>query len=694
MRRKTKSGGSSRVVDDEKIEDYVPTNLPHDPTDVSISVGESRSENSRSNSPGSAGLRRPRRATSQNVDYDLKKRRIIPSDDYSRKERAKRMGAGKSNDSLDSRDDSAQEEGERPHQRVIEHDEDGETVIINEPEEINDAINGATGLPLSQGPPEKVKKESLWNYRKNLSSPDSYMSLSTSEDKKNLELKIYKPSLKTGKSESITKSSSLRGRLRPKDIHYNERDEYIEPEHKISLKKEQDHHGNSHIKIKATVSKEPKSKLFGQNSLAHLTNTPTRSSSRNLTPAQEVENEDFCSSCLQSGSFLCCDTCPKSFHFLCLNPPLDADNLPEGDWSCPQCTFKHKNPNLTQVKKSEKEYIRTELPPSARLFGKLLFQLEASNPKQFSLPQSIKDTFQRVRSGSRGQYCDEREKEPLSEKQLFGSAYGQSITKLDTYNPDTHFDQDTGKLLLCYKCGATKMGTWDDPDSSRLIMRCDYCKTPWHLDCIPNVPRASLKNLGTNWKCPLHAPTKQGEHSQRRLAKHQKFIEPFQSCGFKNGGDVDIILDEITAPASRGMIESCKRSGDFPPVSILREKSIKLDFLDKVFQAKKVQRENDFKCQERLIDKIVLSSTPGLNDKSSLQEIMSFVYFTMSAGNPLSRKLWDFKELCCVAQQELGLQDSPKEMISDEELKQLSFLKKLLESRPKEDIFKLLNINQ
>lgn len=689
MKRKLTSGIPDKGSNDEKKDDSVSTNLFKAPSNVGIS--ESWNDSSRSNSPGAQGVRRPRRATSQNVDYDLKKRRIIPSEDYFRKEKTRKdVLAGKGEDNFNYRDEETQEEGEPVHKEVIEHDENGDAVYMNEPEELNDAVNGATGLPLSQGPPEKVKKESLWNYKKNLSSPESYMSLSTSEGKKNLELKIYRPMLKTGKSESITRSSSLRERLHPKDIHDDERDELIKPE----PKKGHDHHGPSHIKIKATVSKETKSKLFGQNSLAHLVNTATRSSPRNLTPTQEVENDDFCSSCLQSGSFLCCDTCPKSFHFLCLNPPLDADNLPEGDWSCPQCTFKQKHQNLTQIRKSEKEFIRTELPPRARLFGKLLFQLEASNPKQFSLPPSIKDSFQHVRSGSRGQYCDEREKEPLTEKQLFGSAYGQCISKLDRYNPDIHLDPDTGKILICYKCGTTKMGTWDDPDTSRLIMRCDYCKTPWHLDCLPNVPRASLKNLGTNWKCPLHAPARKEPHSQRRLAKHQKVIEPYQSCGFRNNGEVDIILDEITAPASRGMIESLKKSGDFPPISLLRERSVKLDFLDKVFQAKKVQRENEFKCQERLIDRLILSSNQSINEKSNLQEIMSLVYFTMGAANPPWKKLWDFKELCSVAQQELDQQEFARENITDDELRQLSLLKKLLESRPKEDICKILNIKQ
>lgn len=47
------------------------------------------------------------------------------------------------------------------------------------------------------------------------------------------------------------------------------------------------------------------------------------------------ENDDWCASCLQPGDLLCCDTCPKSFHYLCAEPPLDA--IPEGDWRCTEC---------------------------------------------------------------------------------------------------------------------------------------------------------------------------------------------------------------------------------------------------------------------------------------------------------------------------------------------------------------------
>ena len=41
-----------------------------------------------------------------------------------------------------------------------------------------------------------------------------------------------------------------------------------------------------------------------------------------------ASNNDFCEVCGGNGRFLCCDGCPRSFHFFCMNPPLDIDEMP------------------------------------------------------------------------------------------------------------------------------------------------------------------------------------------------------------------------------------------------------------------------------------------------------------------------------------------------------------------------------
>lgn len=49
----------------------------------------------------------------------------------------------------------------------------------------------------------------------------------------------------------------------------------------------------------------------------------------------EHEHQDYCEVCQQGGEIILCDTCPKAYHLVCLEPELDE--APEGKWSCPTC---------------------------------------------------------------------------------------------------------------------------------------------------------------------------------------------------------------------------------------------------------------------------------------------------------------------------------------------------------------------
>ncbi|XP_037933405.1 chromodomain-helicase-DNA-binding protein Mi-2 homolog [Teleopsis dalmanni] len=48
------------------------------------------------------------------------------------------------------------------------------------------------------------------------------------------------------------------------------------------------------------------------------------------------EHQEFCRLCKDGGELLCCDSCPSAYHTFCLNPPLDT--IPDGDWKCPRCS--------------------------------------------------------------------------------------------------------------------------------------------------------------------------------------------------------------------------------------------------------------------------------------------------------------------------------------------------------------------
>ncbi|KAL0268514.1 UNVERIFIED_CONTAM: hypothetical protein PYX00_010429 [Menopon gallinae] len=49
----------------------------------------------------------------------------------------------------------------------------------------------------------------------------------------------------------------------------------------------------------------------------------------------EQEHQDYCEVCQQGGEIILCDTCPRAYHLVCLDPELEE--TPEGKWSCPHC---------------------------------------------------------------------------------------------------------------------------------------------------------------------------------------------------------------------------------------------------------------------------------------------------------------------------------------------------------------------
>ena len=49
----------------------------------------------------------------------------------------------------------------------------------------------------------------------------------------------------------------------------------------------------------------------------------------------QTDHQDYCEVCQQGGEIILCDTCPRAYHLVCLDPELEA--APEGKWSCPHC---------------------------------------------------------------------------------------------------------------------------------------------------------------------------------------------------------------------------------------------------------------------------------------------------------------------------------------------------------------------
>ncbi|CAF0756319.1 unnamed protein product [Adineta ricciae] len=67
-----------------------------------------------------------------------------------------------------------------------------------------------------------------------------------------------------------------------------------------------------------------------QTTAEEMTNVPLEQA------GYETDHQDYCEVCQQGGEIILCDTCPKAYHLVCLDPELEQ--APEGDWSCPECT--------------------------------------------------------------------------------------------------------------------------------------------------------------------------------------------------------------------------------------------------------------------------------------------------------------------------------------------------------------------
>lgn len=280
--------------------------------------------------------------------------------------------------------------------------------------------------------------------------------------------------------------------------------------------------------------------------------------STETTPA--LVNQDYCSCCGLPGLFLCCETCPRSFHFHCLNPPMDPNELPDR-WFCWVCIGEKLNKEAKN------------LNPNVGIFDKLLTNIAFENPKAFRLPREIVETFQGISMDKVGDYEDESFKEEKSYKELMK----------EMEDPMTGVLDRDGKPFICYKC---EMGKSEE--SSELI-KCDYCPLSWHLDCL-NPPMASVKKLGSKWKCPNHADS---VVKLRRKMHNQPLIKVESTATTEVPGDshVDIsnVEDRIhqfkdeenrlvySIPNKLRMIENRMRVGNV--TYELKEEDIILDFI-------------------------------------------------------------------------------------------------------------------
>ncbi|EMD38685.1 hypothetical protein CERSUDRAFT_113863 [Gelatoporia subvermispora B] len=252
-----------------------------------------------------------------------------------------------------------------------------------------------------------------------------------------------------------------------------------------------------------------------------------------------LPNEDHCSSCRSLGSLVYCDGCPRAFHLWCLDPPMAASDLPEGDerWYCPACTNQQKPPPKISAK--------------LKFIAPLLEHLATIIPAEYSLPNEIKTHFKDVATGPRGAYVDTSEiKAPRLNR--LGQVEDRDPYRLKDRNGDP---------VLCFQCGTsalppavaatspaakrTKRDHNTFHDNPRAIITCDYCHLHWHLDCL-DPPLACMPPWSKKWMCPNHAD--QVLRPKRRIPRMNATPIDITSPLQRNNGNVEIIQSESSAP--------------------------------------------------------------------------------------------------------------------------------------------------
>ncbi|KAG8080478.1 hypothetical protein GUJ93_ZPchr0007g5256 [Zizania palustris] len=109
--------------------------------------------------------------------------------------------------------------------------------------------------------------------------------------------------------------------------------------------------GNWVLKYKRKRSKLTVSPSSEHDVASQILNSPMNNGSikkklkddTNISPStKKIRGRDGyfyeCVECDLGGNLLCCDSCPRTYHLECLNPPLKR--APPGNWQCPRCRTK------------------------------------------------------------------------------------------------------------------------------------------------------------------------------------------------------------------------------------------------------------------------------------------------------------------------------------------------------------------
>ncbi|PHH58854.1 hypothetical protein CDD81_4265 [Ophiocordyceps australis] len=260
------------------------------------------------------------------------------------------------------------------------------------------------------------------------------------------------------------------------------------------------------------------------------------------------DNDEYCSACGNAGDVVCCDGCPRSFHFECVDM-APSNHLPD-EWFCTECLVRR---------------FPLRVPVHKGLFGSALNLLEKSNPRAFSLPPKLQTYFEGVRAGAHGDYEDTASSKPAPRKR---NGYDEL--------PDLYKQREDGRPVLCHACQKPAA-------QARAMMPCSMCPLFWHLDCLQ--PPLAIPPPLKSWRCPahahhllLHAPPLAPAHRFRNIKASQP-ITPALSRGLKNNGHIEI---EWAEPADAPDKSAWPDAQSFGRTYKLQAKPLVLDFIEQL----------------------------------------------------------------------------------------------------------------
>lgn len=572
--------------------------------------------------------------------------------------------------SLVSMDTMTKERKSRLRSRV-EHVEEitpfGEVVEPGfvEPQLANSNI--VTGQRLEDPPTVKIKKE-LGVFTKKATS-NKFQKIAADNQNISLEeLSRYEKSLKNQREiEDSTTFSNIRSNLKRNSA---ETDNYFSDSEKSKrgIKRirrgkakgnKKDEHPRSELKASLSVANE-KLIALGNDVIDEPTTSEVDSTAL---------NNDYCSCCGMTGLFLCCESCPKSYHFQCINPPVDPNNLPEV-WYCKECIkkkVKHKGGKDRERNETgdnnEYDNLMLNVGIYAKLFDNIIFQ----DPISFQLPKEIIESFQGISIDKLGDYNDETFKPTKTYKQLV-KEYDDPLNGV--------YDKDNNPLF-CYKCGESGL------KKEHQLINCDYCSLSWHLDCL-DPPLTSIKKLGSKWKCPNHVDdliSKPIRKFKDQTVVPVSNIENFEKFGkLPINANIKIVNIEDRLSLLKKEIKSLHDNNNanlrFSNLTFeLNEEDVILNFINN----NKIKKINE--DQQNLQN--LMNLKPNLKDY-----VMSLSKLSNKSIIHNEFKLINLQKLLKISDEELKIEQGQE--FTKDEIKEFFIIKRLIEKKGKDKLLEFL----